>query len=78
MNQLSNQKCVPCVSGATPLKGANLERFKSELGEGWHLVNDHHLEKEYHFKNFIEALEYVNDIGRIAEQEGHHPDIFLT
>lgn len=61
-----------------PLKGQALEPLLQQLGKGWHIVDEHHLEKEYSFKNFQEALDFTNSIGAIAEKEGHHPDIFLT
>ena len=48
------------------------------LGGGWILVEDHHIEKEFRFRNFRWALEFTNRIGEIAEREGHHPDINLS
>ena len=59
------------------LKGEDLKRHYGQL-EGWTVVNEHHLEKEYRFKDFAEALAFVNRLGAVAEAEGHHPDIFLT
>jgi len=59
------------------LKGEDLKRHYGQL-EGWTVVNEHHLEKEYKFKDFAEALAFVNRLGAVAEAEGHHPDIFLT
>ncbi len=75
--ELAKKKCVPCEKGAAPLKGASLKSFMERV-ENWNLVEESEIEKEYRFKNFKEALEFVNDIGRVAEEEGHHPDIFLT
>ena len=48
------------------------------LGGGWQVVNEHHLEKEYKFKDFREALAFTNKIGELAEAQGHHPDIYLA
>jgi 4a-hydroxytetrahydrobiopterin dehydratase len=62
---------------ASALKGDELQRLYGQL-EGWTLADDHHLEKEYRFPDFREALAYVNRLGEVAEREGHHPDIFLT
>jgi 4a-hydroxytetrahydrobiopterin dehydratase len=62
---------------ATALKGEELRRHYGQLHD-WTLVNEHHLEKEYRFPDFREALAYVNRLGEVAEREGHHPDIFLT
>lgn len=78
MSELSKQKCIPCKAGTPPLKGNELKRFMGDLEKGWKLLDEHHLEKEYIFKNFKEALDFVNKVGKIAEEEGHHPDIFLS
>jgi 4a-hydroxytetrahydrobiopterin dehydratase len=59
------------------LKGEELKKRYSQL-QGWTLVDEHHLEKEYKFPDFRQALDYVNRLGEVAEREGHHPDIFLT
>lgn len=77
MSDLHRKKCIPCSSKMPPLKGAELDRFAKELGSGWNVIDQHHLEKEYKFKNFVDALAFTNALGAIAEQEGHHPDILL-
>ncbi|MDP1608875.1 MAG: 4a-hydroxytetrahydrobiopterin dehydratase [Chlamydiales bacterium] len=75
---LSKKHCVPCKGGVPPLKGESLAQLLHQLDEGWKVIDEHHLEKDYLFKNFLEALDFTNKIGEIAEQEGHHPDIFLS
>jgi 4a-hydroxytetrahydrobiopterin dehydratase len=50
----------------------------SRLGAGWRVVNAHHIEKEYTFPDFAKALAFTNEVGAIAEEEGHHPDIYLA
>jgi len=77
MSDLASKKCEPCESGAPALKGEELRKLYGQI-EGWTLVNEHHLEKEYRFPDFREALAFVNRLGEVAEEEGHHPDIFLT
>jgi 4a-hydroxytetrahydrobiopterin dehydratase len=59
------------------LKGDELRKRYSHL-HGWTLANEHHLEKEYRFKDFRDALGFVNRLGEAAEEAGHHPDLFLT
>ncbi len=76
--ELADQRCVPCRGGTPPLKGEGLEAFKRQIGAEWTIVDEHHLEKTYRFKNFREALNFANAVGEIAEQEGHHPEITLT
>ncbi|MBS0647983.1 MAG: 4a-hydroxytetrahydrobiopterin dehydratase [Verrucomicrobia bacterium] len=75
---LSKQKCVPCSKGTPPLKGTPLKSFMSQLQPCWKIIDEHHLEKEYTFKDFKEALAFTNKVGALAEQEGHHPDIILS
>ncbi len=75
---LAAEKCVPCRGGVPALKGADLESLSRELGGGWHVVDDHHLEKEFPFPDFAKALHFTNRIGALAEEQGHHPDIHLA
>ena len=75
---LAKKKCIPC-SGAIPrLKGKELAALVQELGHGWKLVEDRHIEKEYSFPDFLQGLKFTNAIGAVAEKEGHHPDIHLA
>jgi 4a-hydroxytetrahydrobiopterin dehydratase len=78
MSELAQQDCVPCKGGVAPLKGAELDALLEKLGGGWKAVNGHHLEKEYKFKNFREALDFTDKVGELAEAQGHHPDIHLA
>jgi 4a-hydroxytetrahydrobiopterin dehydratase len=75
---LAQKKCIPCKGGTPPLAEKERNRLLKELGGGWVVENSHHLAKEYPFKNFVDALAFTNRVGAVAEQEGHHPDIFLT
>ncbi len=77
-SELAAKSCVPCRGGVPPLKGTELQTLAKQLGGAWRIVNEHHLEKDYAFKNFKEALAFTNVVGEIAEREGHHPDIYLT
>jgi len=77
-SDLMKKKCLPCKVGASPLKGESLEAYLSQLKPGWNVIEDHHLEREYTFSDFAKALTYVNKIGAVAEQEGHHPDLHLS
>ena len=71
---LASKHCVPCHGGVPRLKGEEIEPLLAQL-EGWGVVEEHHLSKEYKFKNFADALAFVNRVGETAEAEGHHPDI---
>jgi len=76
--KLADRRCVPCKGGVPPLKGKDLQPYLDELGNGWEVVQEHHLEKTYKFKNFQGALEFTNKVGQIAEGESHHPEITLS
>jgi len=78
MSDLARKNCVPCKGGLPPLKGNDLALLARELGEGWRVINDHHLEREYKFENFRKALDFTNQVGELAEQQNHHPDIYLA
>ena len=78
MSALAEKDCIPCKGGVPPLKGQELARVTGELDSGWRVINEHHLEKEYKFKNFREALDFTNKVGELAESQGHHPDIYLA
>lgn len=74
---LAEKHCVPCRGGVPPLKGEALDEMKSQVN-GWEVAGEHHLEKNFPFPDFQTALEFVNRIGAVAEQEGHHPDLYLS
>jgi len=78
MSGLAEKECVPCRGEVPPLKGAQLANVASELNGGWQIIKEHHLEKEYKFKDFRQALDFTNKVGELAESQGHHPDIFLA
>jgi 4a-hydroxytetrahydrobiopterin dehydratase len=78
MSELAKMECVPCKGGVPPLKGKELTDLLGKLGGGWQVVDEHHLEKEYRFRNFREALAFTDRVGEMAEAQGHHPDIYLA
>jgi 4a-hydroxytetrahydrobiopterin dehydratase len=76
MSDLASRDCVPCRGGVPPLPGPEIQNLLREL-DGWEVVEDHHLRKIYEFKNFRDALGFVNRVGVVAEEQGHHPDILF-
>jgi 4a-hydroxytetrahydrobiopterin dehydratase len=78
MRTLAKKQCVPCKGGVPPLANSELKALLAELGDGWRLVGDHHIEKEYKFADFREALRFTNKTGALAEEQGHHPDVHLS
>jgi len=75
--QLADKKCVPCRGGTPPIKGSALQKLLQNVPE-WTVTNEHHIHREFRFSDFKQALAFVNQVGTIAEEEGHHPDILLT
>jgi 4a-hydroxytetrahydrobiopterin dehydratase len=78
MAALAEKDCVPCKGGVPPLKGKDLAQLHRELNPGWQIIYEHHLEREFKFKDFREALNLTNQVGELAEEQGHHPDIWLS
>ena len=74
---LADKTCVPCRGGVPPLKGTELEKLHRIIPR-WTVVDDHHLLREFRFPDFKQALDFVNRVGDLAEEQGHHPDILLA
>lgn len=75
--KLSERKCIPCDGDVPPLEPDEIKDFLQEISEGWKAVKNHHIIKQYKFEDFADAWEFVNLVGEIAEEEGHHPDIIF-
>jgi len=74
---LAEKHCVPCRGGHPPLQGEALDKMKAEV-PNWQVANGHHLTRSFSFPDFKSALDFVNRVGAVAEQEGHHPDLYLA
>ena len=74
MSDLASKTCVPCRGGTPPLKGEELDDLWQQV-PGWEVVDEHHLRRRFRFKNFRQALDFVNRVGELAEEQGHHPDV---
>lgn len=73
---LAEKHCVPCKGGVPALAGEALETMKAQVS-GWEVVEGHHLHRSFTFPDFKTALAFVNRVGDVAEEEGHHPDLLL-
>ncbi len=78
VNDLAMATCIPCKGGAEPLKGSDIENLLSSLSENWQVIEEHHLERTYKFRNFRDGLDFVTRVGELAEEQNHHPDIYLA
>lgn len=74
---LAGRRCTPCSGDDKPLVGTALTDHLNQVSDRWQIVNEHHIEAEFRFSNFLEALAFTNDVGGVAEAEGHHPDLCL-
>lgn len=74
---LTKKNCVPCEGGVKPLTADEYKSYLRNELSGWQDVEEVKIEKDYKFRNFQEALDFISKVGKLAEQEGHHPDIFL-
>ena len=77
MAELAEKTCVPCRGGVPPLKGAELLALAAQL-PAWQVVDEHHITRTFKFPDFRQALGFTNRVGELAEQQGHHPDIYLA
>ena len=75
---LAAQTCIPCQGGSPPLKGDELTELLDMIDPSWSIVDEHHLTITWDFPDFASALAFVNTLGAIAEQQGHHPDLHLA
>ena len=80
MTNVLNKKCVPCEGGAVAFDISEIHKYQKKV-DGWEIVKGegefYFLEKNFTFKNFLESQNFVNEVGKISEQEGHHPDILF-
>jgi 4a-hydroxytetrahydrobiopterin dehydratase len=77
MSDLASKNCVPCRGGVPPLAGKELDHLAAQLPE-WKVVDGHHITRHFKFPDFRQALAFVNKVGNVAEEQGHHPDILLS
>ena len=78
MSDLANKKCVPCEGNILPFNSEEIHTYLKKV-DGWEVIEDKidgfHLIKSFKFDNFLKSQEFVNEVGKISEEEGHHPDI---
>ncbi len=78
MNKLLEKKCVPCEGGVVPFNISEIHKYQ-KMVDGWKIIKDkkdiYFLEKQFSFKNFLDSQKFVNAVGNISEEEGHHPEI---
>lgn len=74
---LTKKHCIPCENGTLPFMPEQIKEYRSHIAADWSVLDNKKLHREFQFKNFQQAMEFVNDVAGIAEAEGHHPDIAI-
>ena len=78
MSDLLNKKCVPCEGGILPFDISEIHKYQKKV-DGWDVIKNekkiYFLEKKFTFKNFVSSQNFISKVGKIAENENHHPDI---
>ena len=75
---LADNQCIPCRGGVPPLAADRAQELLSELGDDWTLNDEGRLSRIYEFRNFVDALTFANRVGEIAEEQNHHPDLYVA
>ena len=76
--KLASKKCIPCSGRIPPMEKKEVDKYLNDLGNGWKVNAEGHLNKVYKFQNFIESMEFANKIAEISEKEDHHPDLHIS
>ena len=78
MTELFKKKCLPCEGNISAFDISEIHKYQKKV-DGWDVIknekNTYFLEKKFVFNNFLESQKFINDVGKISESEGHHPDI---
>ena len=75
---LADKQCIPCRGGVPPLAPERAAELLAELGDGWQLDANGHLTRQYDFRNFVDAIAFANRVAEIAEEQAHHPDLYVA
>ena len=80
MSNLSDKKCVPCEGGVLPFDISDIHKYQKKV-DGWDIIKNEKkiffLHKKFKFNNFLDSQNFINKVGEISENEGHHPDILF-
>lgn len=77
MNQLALKKCIPCETGTSPLTPEQFKPLLNQLKLKWEVVENRKIRHEFKFKDFVDAISFVNKVADLAESENHHPNIHI-
>ena len=77
MNSLVEKRCIPCEGGTPQLTPHEILGYMKEVDRGWRVIDQQKIIREFAFKDFKEAMAFVEKVAALAEEEGHHPDIAI-
>jgi len=77
MNDLTSKKCVPCEIGTPPLTKDQYEPLLKQLKLDWEIIDGKKIRHEFKFQSYLKGLEFANKVGKLAEEENHHPNIHI-
>lgn len=78
MTELYKKKCVPCEGGVPSLEPDQVQGYKKEVNENWKVIDNKKIRRDFSFVNFKQTMDVANKIADIAEEEGHHPDLYIS
>lgn len=76
--ELKNKKCLPCEGGIKKLDYSEIQEKIKQINPKWALNRENHLLRKFNFINFRHTMDFVNEVAILAEDEGHHPDLFIS
>lgn len=77
MQPLNSQKCIPCEVGGEPITADEIKQLLPQLEGKWNVKDNHSLERQFKFKDFVATMQFVNKVAELAEEQGHHPDLHI-
>ncbi len=75
--ELANRHCLACEGDYPSLKGSAIKIYQEQLHTPWQIIDEKKIKQTFKLKSFLEAIDFVNQIAKVAEKEGHHPDIYI-
>jgi len=77
MKDLASKSCFACEGGTPPMPAGEISKYIKQVDPEWSVIKNHSIKRKFHFKDFKEAMGFVNKVAEIANHEGHHPDIYI-
>ena len=75
--ELKNKKCIPCERGTLPLNQKEIGEYLALIKDGWIVSDNQKISREFKFKDYTDTIDFVNKVAKVAEEEGHHPDLHV-